>query len=236
MDAPLTLETHDDWTRGEYAFCPKCGGSFERKVLKPSEPLRHVCRACGFVFFLDPKVAVGTIITVQDRILLLKRGIEPGYGKWVFPGGFVDRGEPVEDAAIREAKEEIQLDVRIARLLNVYSYQNHPVIIIVYLAEAIGGEPGVGDETIDVRAFESHAIPWQDLAFPSTGQALRDYLRGREVGLWPVPVVIPTRGQPIPFHSASTAPLPPSEERASHATLAGHSERPQPGKAGSPMD
>jgi len=86
-----------------------------------SEPAQLVCNACGFVFFLDPKVAVGTIVPLDGRILLVKRAIEPAYGKWVFPGGFVDRGERVEEAAIRETREESNLLVRVARLLNVYS-------------------------------------------------------------------------------------------------------------------
>src|SRR5215212_7413718 len=106
-----------------FRFCPVCGGGLESRLLKAGEPERLVCVACGFVFYLDPKVAVGTIISDGDRrIVLVKRAIEPGYGKWVFPGGYVDRGEEVEVAAIREAREEVGLEVRIDRLINIYSY------------------------------------------------------------------------------------------------------------------
>ena len=79
-----------------------------------------VCSACQFVFFLDPKVAACTIIPLDGKIVLLQRAIEPGYGKWVFPGGYVDRGETVADAAIREAREEVSLEVRLVSLLDVY--------------------------------------------------------------------------------------------------------------------
>jgi ADP-ribose pyrophosphatase YjhB (NUDIX family) len=165
-----------DWTNADYAFCPKCGGSLCRRSIKSSEPDRLVCLACEFVFFLDPKVAVGTIIPYNGGVVLVKRAIEPAYGKWVFPGGFVDRGERVEEAAIREAREESCLEVQVSRLLNVYSYADHPVIIIVYVAEITGGQAVAGDETLEVGIFQPADIPWDDLAFPSTSKALLDYL------------------------------------------------------------
>lgn len=176
MESKFLIEPHEEWIRGNYAFCPKCGGRLGRRAIKASEPDRLVCESCRFVFFLDPKVAVGTIISLEGRCVLLKRGIEPAYGKWVFPGGFVDRGERVEDAAVRETREESHLDVRLTGLLNIYSYADHPVIIIVYTAEVLGGVLAAGDETLDAGMFEPSAIPWADLAFPSTAQALRDYL------------------------------------------------------------
>lgn len=86
-----------------YRFCPHCGGELELRSLKSTEPDRLVCARCGFVFYVDPKVAVGTIIEdAGGRIVLVRRAIEPGYGKWVFPGGYVDRGEEVHLAAVRE--------------------------------------------------------------------------------------------------------------------------------------
>ena len=73
----------------DYRYCPVCGGPLESRVLKATEPTRLVCDTCGFVFYLDPKLAVGTIITDDDgRIVIVRRAIEPGYGKWVFPGGY----------------------------------------------------------------------------------------------------------------------------------------------------
>ena len=108
----------------EYRFCPVCGGPLETRRLKAADPERLVCPSCGFVFYMDPKVAVGTIITHDDgRIVLVRRAIEPGYGLWVFPGGYVDRGEEITAAALREAKEESGLDVRLDGLVNIYSYR-----------------------------------------------------------------------------------------------------------------
>ncbi|WP_447976604.1 NUDIX domain-containing protein [Candidatus Nitrospira bockiana] len=179
MESPLLIETHQEWAKANYSFCPKCGGRLQRRSIKPTEPDRLVCLSCGFVFFLDPKVAVGTIVTLDGGILLVKRGIEPAYGKWVFPGGFVDRGERVEEAAVRETREESCVEVQITRLLNIYSYPDHPVIIIVYVGEAVGGCAAAGDETLEVGLFPPPSVPWDQLAFPSTAQALRDYLASR---------------------------------------------------------
>lgn len=170
-------ELHVHLHEAAYRFCPMCGGTFETRTIKAGEPARLVCLACEFVFYLDPKVAVGTIIHTSDqRIVLVRRSIEPGYGKWVFPGGYVDRGEQLESAAIREAKEESGLVVRIERLVNVYSYAGRAPIIIVYAAEVIGGELEAADECLDAVAFAPADIPWDELAFRSTGEALREYL------------------------------------------------------------
>jgi ADP-ribose pyrophosphatase YjhB (NUDIX family) len=135
-----------------------------------------VCGRCGFVFYLDPKVAVGTLGTLEGRVILLKRGIEPAYGRWVFPGGYVNRGETAPEAGIREAKEEVNLDVRIETLLNVYSYPGRPVILIAYTVSIVGGELTVGDEALEAKTFAPEDIPWRDLAFPSTRDALQDYV------------------------------------------------------------
>ncbi len=160
-----------------YRFCPVCGHALHTQVIKSTEPGRLVCSQCGYVFYLDPKVAVGTIGDIDGKIILLKRGIEPAYGRWVFPGGYVDRGETAEEAGIRETKEEVNLDVKIESLLNVYSYSGRPVIIIVYAVSITGGELRAGDEAIEVRTFGPKEIPWRELAFPSTRDALRDYIR-----------------------------------------------------------
>src|SRR3954470_4458799 len=125
----------------DYRFCAVCGGALEKRRFKATDPERLVCPAWRFVMYLDPKVAVGTIITTGDsRLVLVRRAIEPGYGLWVFPGGFVDRGEELPKAAIREAREECGLEVRLDRLVNIYSYPDAAVIIVVYAATALSVE------------------------------------------------------------------------------------------------
>ena len=160
-----------------FRFCPACGGPLESRLLKDGDPPRLVCGACGFIFYLDPKLAVGTVITDdRGRIVLVKRAIEPGYGKWVFPGGYVDRGEEVQGAAVREALEETGLDVRIDRLINIYSYTGRTPVILVYAATLTGGVLVCDDEGLEAKFFEPETIPWDELAFRSTQEALREFL------------------------------------------------------------
>jgi ADP-ribose pyrophosphatase YjhB (NUDIX family) len=155
-------------------------------LLKATEPERPVCTRCGFVFYIDPKIAVGTIIqTTNDRLVLVRRAIEPGYGLWVFPGGYVDRGEPLTAAAIREAREECGLDVRLDGLVNIYSYPGRAPVIVVYAATAIGGTLCIDEECLESAEFDPADIPWDRLAFRSTHEGLRDYLNGSR---HPIPV------------------------------------------------
>jgi len=170
------LHPHDE--SHAYRFCPRCGGALERRSLKVSEPDRPVCTQCGFVFYIDPKIAVGTIVTTGDGLVLVRRAIEPGYGLWVFPGGYVDRGERLTDAAVREAREECGLDVQLDGLVNIYSYPGRAPIIVVYAATAIGGKLRHDDECLEATVFETGRLPWNELAFRSTSEALRDYLDG----------------------------------------------------------
>lgn len=172
-----SVSQHPRWADLDYKCCPKCGAPLESKKIKPSEPERLVCTKCRFIFFVDPKVAAATIFQSGNKIVLARRAIDPGYGKWVFPGGFVDRGETVEEAARREAKEEIHADVELKELLGVYSYPGVPIVVIVYVAQWVGGELSAADECLEVRAFMPEDIPWEELAFSSIRDALKDYLR-----------------------------------------------------------
>lgn len=160
-----------------YRFCPRCGGSLESRLLKATEPARLVCTACGFVFYMDPKLAVGTIVADEaGRVVLVRRAIEPGYGKWVFPGGYVDRGEDVRLAAVREAREECGLEVELLDLLDVYSFTGLTPVVITYTARVLGGTLAVDDEGLEAAWFAPDEIPWDALAFRNTQAALRAFL------------------------------------------------------------
>jgi 8-oxo-dGTP diphosphatase len=170
-------QRHHSHGHVEFRYCPRCGGGLERRTLKPKDPERLVCQACSFIFYQDPKVVAGTIFTLDGGIVLLKRGVEPALDKWVFPGGYVDRGESVQDAAIRETKEESNLHVKLGSLLNVYSYPRSPTVIVVYTAQVLEGTLAAADESTDAATFPPGEIPWNDLAFESTKDALKDYIR-----------------------------------------------------------
>ncbi len=165
----------------EFRHCPVCGGALRTKTLKPEEPDRLVCSKCDFVFYLDPKVVACSVVEMDGRIVLLKRAIDPQKGKWVLPGGYVDRGEEVKAAAVRETEEECGLKIRTKDLLGLYSYPGRISVVIVYVAEPSGGKLIVGDETAEVGLYSPESIPWDELAFQSTIDALKDYLKKREL-------------------------------------------------------
>jgi ADP-ribose pyrophosphatase YjhB (NUDIX family) len=172
-------------------FCPACGGGLELRLIKAGEPERLVCGSCGRVEYLDPKVAACIVPEREGRILLLRRGINPGRGKWVMPGGFIDRGELPAEAAVREAAEEVGLDVEAGPLIGVFGTHQSP-IIIVYGATEVRGEAEPLDETLSVCWFAPEEIPWADLAFDSTRQALTALAQQRG---WPHPA-LPKSAQP----------------------------------------
>ena len=154
-------------------FCSGCAAQLERRSVEGKT--LPVCPRCGQVVYADPKVAAGTIIEDAGRILLLRRAISPARGLWTFPGGYVDRGEPVPEAAAREAHEEAGVTVAVDYLHGVYSARGVAVVLIVYRARIAAGTPHAGPEALEVRWFDPEAIPWQELAFPSTAAALADW-------------------------------------------------------------
>jgi ADP-ribose pyrophosphatase YjhB (NUDIX family) len=167
----LVLHSH------EYRFCPRCAGRLEERILKAGDPKRLVCEGCGFVFYLGPKLVAGAIAELDGGLVLIQRDIEPGYGKWTFPGGFVERGERAEAAARREVLEESGLEIEVGEIVGLYTYDEQIPAIAVFAAEVTGGEPTPLDETMDVRSFPRDSLPWTEMAFPSTEHALKDYLR-----------------------------------------------------------
>jgi len=159
-----------------YKFCPQCGGHLEKRLIKEGEPERLVCTACGFVFYIDPKLAAIALVPLDGGLVLVRRAIDPGYGLWVVPGGFVDAGEPVQEAVVRETLEETRLQVRVKRLFNVYSYRDHRTVVLAFLTEYLKGELAAGDETLEARVFALEEIPWEKIAFQSTRDALAEYI------------------------------------------------------------
>jgi ADP-ribose pyrophosphatase YjhB (NUDIX family) len=155
----------------EARFCPRCGRSADVEF-----PRFISCAHCGYGAYYNPKPVAAAIPTTADgRIVLLRRGFEPGKGLWTFPGGFVDLGESVEDAARRETREELEIDVELGPVVGVYSRPEDRVVLIVYAATTTQA-PQTTDEAPEVRAFAPPELPWDGLAFWSTERALRDFL------------------------------------------------------------
>ena len=159
----------------------------EDRLLKAGEPSRLVCTACGFVFYIDPKLAVIALVPMAGGLVMVRRAINPGYGLWVLPGGFVDVGEPLEEAAVRETREETFLQVQVLKLLNVYSYKDLRTVVAAFLTDYETGELAPGDETLEARVFKPGEIPWEEIPFSSTRDAIREYLELIKAGRLPMP-------------------------------------------------
>jgi 8-oxo-dGTP diphosphatase len=164
-------------------FCPLCGAALAREPVPPDQREQHVCSRCRFVFYLNPKVVAATLPELDGAVLLTRRSINPGRGLWTYPGGFVDFGESVSDAAVRETLEETGLTVDLTGLHNVYSYPGAPVIV-VYRARVVGGTLTTCDENDAIEWVSPQGIPWDALAFQSTREALREWVaaKGRMPG------------------------------------------------------
>ncbi len=152
-------------------YCPNCATLLSTRFRHGFD--RPACPSCEFIHYAGPKVAVGVVISRGERILLNRRAIDPGRGRWSFPSGYVDLGESTESAAVREVKEETGYDVRLSGLVGVYSNASRPVVFIVYGGEVVGGEPAPCEEVEAVELFEPGNLPV--LAFEHDPQIVRDW-------------------------------------------------------------
>jgi ADP-ribose pyrophosphatase YjhB (NUDIX family) len=168
--------TEDYGFRRPPAFCSRCAGPLSERLLETEDRSRLVCEACGHVHYLNPRPVAGVIVHRAGRVLLARRGIEPRYGAWTFPGGFVEMDERVEETAVREAREEVGLDVDLGPLLGVYTRPDAGIVLVVYVSAGFRGEPVTTRETLETAWFHHADIPWDGLAFETTAAALRDWV------------------------------------------------------------
>ena len=160
----------------EDRYCAGCGNTLEMKSLEGT--VRPVCPQCSRVVYYDPKVAATAVVERSGLVLMLRRAVETGYGLWSLPGGYVDRGEVVEEAAAREVLEETGLQVKINGLVGLFSEAGHPVVVAAYAAEETGGKLEAGPEALELGFYPLDALP--TLAFPrdrlilARWQSLRD--------------------------------------------------------------
>jgi ADP-ribose pyrophosphatase YjhB (NUDIX family) len=157
-------------------FCPLCGAGLAPKPMELGKRPEMVCSGCEFIFYMTQKVVAGTIPWRDGKLLLTRRAIDPAHAKWTFPGGYVDWGETVDAAALRETWEETGLRVELGGLIGVYSYPNAPVVIVVYRARVLDGTLTLCHENDRLEWVSPADVPWDELAFPSTVAAMRDFL------------------------------------------------------------
>ena len=158
---------------GDDKFCPQCAGLLEVRAVQEKD--RPVCPQCGRIIYHDPKVTATTVVECGGKVLMVRRGIEPGLGLWSLPGGYVDRGEVVERAAEREVREETGLMVTVTGLVGIFSEPGHPVIMVTYDSQIVGGNAAPGPEVLELDFFSLDGLP--PLAFPRDQQILEAWKR-----------------------------------------------------------
>lgn len=156
---------------------------FARQVPEGDDRERLVCQDCGFVYYQNPKIVVGSVVEHEGRILLCRRAIPPRVGYWTLPAGYLEEGEAAETGARREAWEEATADIAIDQLLAVYSILRISQVQLIYRATLNDPTVAAGPESQEVAFFARDALPWDELAFPSVHWALRHHEE--------------TRGQPV---------------------------------------
>ena len=162
-------------------YCPYCGAPLALRLLPTEDRPRLACDR-GHILYVNPKVIVGVIPERRGRILLMRRAIEPRYGAWTYPGGFLEIDETMEECAAREAQEEVGVQVRLGDIVGLYSRpapHSPGIVSIVYRGRITGGEVSTGREALEARWFRPEEIPWDDLAYETTRWALRDWLRSK---------------------------------------------------------
>ena len=165
---------------------------------------RSVCAECGAIHYQNPKVVVGCLPQWDDRILLCRRAIEPRYGLWTLPAGFLENGETLVDGALRETQEEAHARVEIGDLYTVISLPQINQVYMMFRARLLDLDFGPGIESLDVRLFDEADVPWEALAFRTIARTLRNYFLDRRLGRFALHVsAIERRPAPTPDRLAA---------------------------------
>lgn len=163
-------------------YCNQCGAPVEIKVPAGDNLPRHVCVSCDIIHYQNPKVVAGCIPEIDGKILLCKRAIEPRYGLWTLPAGFMENNETTAQAAAREALEEANARVTILSLYTMFSLPHIDQVYIMYRGKLENTDFGPGSESLEVELYEEKDIPWESLAFPVITETLRLYYRESAAG------------------------------------------------------
>ncbi|MCL2298441.1 MAG: NUDIX hydrolase [Proteobacteria bacterium] len=162
-------------------FCSQCGAaSPEFRIPEGDLKPRHVCRQCGHIHYLNPKVVVGTLPRWKDQVLLCRRAIEPRYGLWTLPAGFLEIGESIDEGARRETLEEANAAVVLDRLYTVITVPRIGQLHLMFLADLPHPEFFAGEETLEARLFDEANIPWETIAFRTVSRTLRCFFWDRQ--------------------------------------------------------
>lgn len=163
-------------------FCSQCGHPVEQRVPTGDNMPRFVCQQCDTIHYQNPNIVAGCLPMFGDQILMCKRAIEPRYGLWTLPAGFMENNETLEQAAMRESMEEANANVKLLNLYTVFSLPHVNQVYMLYLAELLDDNFSPGIESLEVKLFDEKDIPWNELAFRTIHYTLKYFFEDRRRG------------------------------------------------------
>ncbi|MES9972453.1 MAG: NUDIX hydrolase [Candidatus Thiodiazotropha sp.] len=167
-------------------YCSHCGSEVEIRVPDGDNRPRHVCNTCHTVHYQNPKIVVGCIPEWEQQILLCRRAIEPRYGFWTVPAGFMENGETSQQGAARETLEEACARVEVEGLYTLFNLPHINQVYMLFRSRLIDLDYAAGDESLEVKLFHEQEIPWDKLAFPVIKESLKLYYADRQAGKYPL--------------------------------------------------
>lgn len=179
-------------------FCSHCGAGALAFRVPPGDSLpRHVCDACGTIHYQNPKIVVGCLPEWEGRVLLCRRAIEPRYGRWTLPAGFLENNESLGAGAMRETLEEANARVHLGPLYALISLPQISQVYMMFRATLTDLDFGPGEESLEVRLFDEAGVPWEDLAFRTIARTLRRWFLDRRDGAFGLHVSALMRRPPL---------------------------------------
>lgn len=163
-------------------FCNQCGHPVSQRIPEGDNLPRYVCDQCQTIHYQNPNIVAGSIPASGNRILLCRRAIEPRYGLWTLPAGYMENNETVEQAALRESLEEANANVELEQLYAVFSLPHANQVYMMYRARLLDEDFSAGTESLEVRLFDEQEIPWDKLAFSTIYYTLKYYFEDRARG------------------------------------------------------
>jgi ADP-ribose pyrophosphatase YjhB (NUDIX family) len=167
-------------------YCSSCGAAVSKQIPEGDDRHRHICTGCDTIHYQNPCIIAGSLPIYEGRVLLCRRAIEPAYGYWTLPAGFMENGETTLEGALRESIEEANVRLDSMELYTMIDIPHINQVYIFYRGTMNTPNYSPGVESLEVKLFDEQDIPWSDIAFPSVKTTLKYYFADRKTGLFPV--------------------------------------------------